>query len=89
MGQTSITDLLNQVPGLIKGLSLRSQNGKHLGRVIAVGKSGLEIQAGRWWRRRYYYLNYIEIISAFHNSIYIYGGYEALTPLTKRVYHLA
>ena len=89
MSQTSISDLIVQVPGLIKGLSIRSQNGRRLGRVVVLGKNGLEIQAGRWWRRRYYYLDYTEIISAFRNSIYIYGGYEALVPLSKRIEHLA
>lgn len=83
MEHTSISNLLIQVPGLLKGLSVRGQNGKCFGHVVAIGQTGLEIERGIL-ERHYSYLDYTEITSAFAGSIYVPRGRDALLPLPRR-----
>lgn len=84
MGQTSVSNLLIQVPGLLKGLSVRTQDGRYLGRVIAIGETSLEAEGG-FFLLHYFYVDYLEISSAWGGSIYLPKGIDACVPLSRRV----
>ena len=81
IGITKRGDLLRLFPSILKGQRVRDQGGHVLGRVVSTGEFNIEIRHGILFPL-FYFLNYVEITSAFGGSLYVARGKSALRPLT-------
>jgi hypothetical protein len=52
------------------GNTVRTQEGKRLGRVIRAGETSFEVEHGLWRHKRFS-LDYDEVLSASSGSIYV------------------
>jgi hypothetical protein len=81
-GITRCSELLGLFPGILAWMKVRDQNGRILGKVVATGELEMEIMRGIIFPR-FYLVPYVEITSAFGNSLYITRGESALRPLNR------
>ena len=77
IGITKGSDLLRLFPLILKGQRVRDQDGHVLGRVVSTGELDIEIKHGIFFPL-FYFLDYVEITSAFGDSLYVAGGKSAL-----------
>jgi nitrite reductase (NO-forming) len=81
-GITRCSELLGLFPGILAWMKVRDQNGRILGKVVATGELEMEIMRGIIFPQ-FYLVPYVEITSAFGNSLYVARGESALRPLNR------